>query len=318
MIKALCAAAFLLQAAAALGQEISLGLGASSWQVEPRDRSYAWSIGYRHDLGERLFATFTYLNEGHVPGHHRDGEAVQLWARAPLRDRRLELAVGAGPYRYFDTALAEQSSLGTFRNAHGWAGVYSIAATWYSGRWLYRLQADRIEAPRAPDTTLVLASLGYRLEQDPSFGAAPPGRMARRREIVAMTGRTIVNSFESEHAFAKSVEYRHAFGRVVRASIGWIDEGDARLVRRNGAVAEAWLEPTFYGERLTMGIGGGGYVALDDYRVDGRRHRALGIVSLTASCALAPAWNARLLWHRIASNYDRDSDIVLLGLGYRF
>ena len=26
----------------------------------------------------------------------------------------------------------------------------------------------------------------------------------------------------------------------------------------------------------------------------------------------------RVTWHRVSSNYDRDSDIFLAGLGYRF
>ena len=68
-----------------------------------KDGSYAWSMEYRESLGEHFAASLVYLNEGHPPNHHRDGHGAMLWARTNLLDRRLSLAVGAGPYYYFDT-----------------------------------------------------------------------------------------------------------------------------------------------------------------------------------------------------------------------
>jgi hypothetical protein len=65
----------------------------------------------------------------HVPDHHREGIALQIWQGANLYDRRLALAVGAGPYFYFDTTgnIAE----GSLRNKHDWKGMASVEATWY-------------------------------------------------------------------------------------------------------------------------------------------------------------------------------------------
>ena len=291
--------------------------GGSLWDLAGRDHSYGWSIAYSHDLDEHLFASLVYLNEGHVPGHHRDGHAAQLWMRGALAFPQLIVAAGIGPYRFFDTEVAEGSSQVPFRNAHGWAALYSVAATWREpgSSVSYRLRVDHIETQGgAPDTTLAMVGVAMRLDQDPTFGR---GRAHRRDEIVALAGRTIVNSYESESAWARSIEYRHAFGSTLRGSVGWIDEGDARLVRRNGVVLEAWLEPTFHEDRYTIGMGAGTYVAVDDYRGTGNKHRALGIISVTTSYHFAQGWVARLIWHRISSNYDRDSDIILLGVGYR-
>jgi hypothetical protein len=41
-------------------------------------------------------------------------------------------------------------------------------------------------------------------------------------------------------------------------------------------------------------------------------------VSFSAAYAVTPQWAARLTWNRVGTRYDRDADVVMLGLGYRF
>jgi hypothetical protein len=43
-----------------------------------------------------------------------------------------------------------------------------------------------------------------------------------------------------------------------------------------------------------------------------------GVVSLTMSYQLVEHVAARFNWHRIVTDYNRDTDIVLFGLGIRF
>jgi len=42
------------------------------------------------------------------------------------------------------------------------------------------------------------------------------------------------------------------------------------------------------------------------------------MLSTTFSYHFAHGWVGRLTWHRVSSNYDRDSDILLAGVGFRF
>jgi hypothetical protein len=108
------------------------------------DRSYSWSIDYSEGLGRYFAYSVTWLNEGHLTDHHRDGQVIQLWGRLPVAQRRLVLAVGVGPYRYFDTEVAEQN--GSYSNSHGWGVVYSARATWYSSnRWTANLQFNHVQ-----------------------------------------------------------------------------------------------------------------------------------------------------------------------------
>jgi len=302
-------------AACARAQDLVLGAGAMQSQV-PDARSFAAGITYSHELLPWLDASLAYRNEGHVPGHHRDGHAVLLWAKTRAIWPELTLGAGAGPYRYFDTAIAENGL--DYDNAHGWGTIYGATATWQppASRWFYQLRIEHVETSVNLDTTLVTAGIGYRLDQDGSRGSLPADWHARDDELFVGGGQTIVNSFESQNAAAALVAYRHAFGHVLRASIGWLYEGDARLIRRDGVILQGWLEPTFQDDRFTLGVGYGGYFAVDKYR-RGEKD-LLSILGTTASYRLAPHWIARFEWQRVGSRHSRDSDIILLGVGYRF
>lgn len=318
VFRAVAVLLFLLVGLAVQAQDLSVLAGATRTS-EPRATSYGWQVFYSHDLEDHLFASFTYLNEGHVPSHHRDGHTVQLWARTTLGSPQFSLAAGVGPYHYFDTTVAEGGTSG-FSDAHGWGVMYSLAATWRSRStpWYYQMRVNRTETRRNLDTTGLLIGAGYRLDQDGSFkrNATTNGWKDRNDEIVLMAGQTIVNSFESQSSLAKSIEYRYGFTPVLRGAIGWINEGDARLIRRDGVIAQGWFEPSFYGDRFTLGLGYGAYFALDEYHSD--RRKVQGILSTTFSYHVSGGWLGRVTWHRIVSTYDRDSDIILLGVGYRF
>ncbi|OYV00820.1 MAG: hypothetical protein CFE26_23560, partial [Verrucomicrobiales bacterium VVV1] len=41
------------------------------------ESSYTWQVDYRQNLYRNFAASIAYINEGHVPGHHRDGTAWQ-------------------------------------------------------------------------------------------------------------------------------------------------------------------------------------------------------------------------------------------------
>jgi hypothetical protein len=300
---------------AVCAQELSFSAG-SMRSEEPRGHGVAWSLRYARDIAGPFFASAGYVNEGHVSGHHRDGTAAQLGVRGEVAGG-LVLSVAGGAYRFFDTEVAEKGP--GYSNAHGWGAIYSLAAAWPArdDGWFYELRVDRVESPAKPDTTMIVAGFGYRPEQDQSFrGKEPPRLKGGRDEVVGYLGQTVVNSFESQQSTARSIEWRHSFTPVVRGSLSWLNEGDARLIRRNGIVAQAWLEPTFYHGLFSVGVGYGAYLAVDAYQ-PGQRH-SMGLLSMTASHRLARGWDARLTWHRSVSNYDRDSDVFLLGVGFQF
>lgn len=296
------------------------GLGGALTARPSNERTYIWALDYRHRLSEHFDISAAWINEGHVTNHHRDGATAQIWARTTLLDPSFSISAGIGPYAYFDTT--NLSGGAPEIDAHGWGVVYSLAATWrVQGRWLLQLRANRIETRRSIDTTSLLLGVGYQLDDLPASEGRPAilsgiGESSRS-EIGIMLGTTIVNSFESETSFAKSIEYRRGLGRYLDWTIAWLNEGSSRLVRRNGVVTQLWAVRPVLDERATLEAGVGPYVVVDTYGGRGVE-RLAGIFSLGASYRLTPRWRARVSWSRVFADHPYDSDVLLVGAAYTF
>jgi len=311
-------------AAQAGAQEILL-LGGGTYEHTQDETSYGWQLEYANALGEHAFASFSWLNEGHVSGHHRDGHAAQLWTRAQLLDRRLSLGAGIGPYRYYDTARAELG--GSYDDDHGWGLLYSGAATWYlEANWFLTLRANRTRTHGSSESTTLLVGMGFQLETPRSRGPVTEPRenpeSETADEVSVFIGRSILNSFGSEGANVAAVEYRHGLGTHVDGTLGWIYEGDNHVIRRQGVTAQLWVVRAFPRRRLTLGVGAGPYIAVTRCtNCDGTQQRAHTLavaVTVGASYRFDPPWIARVSWNRLVTDYDRDSDVILIGAGYRF
>jgi len=288
------------------------------------DPSYSWQCEYIRRLGEHFEFSVSYLNEGHLPNHHRDGLAGQLWAGTSILDRRLFLSAGIGPYLYSDTT--DKSGDSPYINEHGLGFEGSVAATWNMGdRWLLRLRANWIGGADS-ETVSVLLGIGYDLDSESlpgSQGELTPGPGEKtRNEITAFAGQTIVNSFSSEPSLAMGIEYRRNLLRCVDWTIGWLSEGENERIDRDGIISQFWLTKRFFSDYACLGLGGGAYLAFDDYHGqlrEGEGNEALsGIITLTGSYRFLPSLGVRISWSRIIADYNRDTDVIMLGIGYHY
>jgi len=316
------AAAFLAIGSIASAQELSLLAGPLDSAGE---HSYSWDISYRTGLGRYAAWSLTWLNEGHIPYHHRDGQALQLWARLPLADDRLELSAGAGPYRFFDTVTSQ--NLPAYDNAHGWGAVLSLRLAYYfDSRWIGEMKLNRVKTNGGPDTSALLFGVGYQL--DAPNGPGPREQPTPRtsdvtgNELTMMIGASILNSDRSESSPAASLEFRHGLGRYLDMSASLLHEDGEVQSRRDGIAAQLWVTNAFFDDRFTLSAGLGPYVALTvkdssplDSTGDGR---VAGLVSVSASYRFDRKWVARLTWNRFATRYDRDADLIQAGIGVRF
>ena len=198
-----------------LAQEITVA-GGMTRDSDIHDNSYAWAIEYLQGLNEYTAFSVAWVNEGHFPYHHRDGNAFQYWGRLNVLDRRLSLALGAGPYRFFDTTAAAHG--GTWSDTHGWGAIESASATWYfKSRWMVQGRVNWIQARHNFDSWSATVGVGYQLSPPPSQGPLPrPPHQAdwtTRNEVTLLAGQTVVNSFQSPSSLASSFEYRRGIGR---------------------------------------------------------------------------------------------------------
>src|SRR5664279_3844905 len=117
-------------------QELTL-LGGTMKAINLGESSYTWQIDYCQDFYRNFAASLTYINEGHVLGHHRDGYAVEVWGRLPTPHNRFSVSLGLGAYSFYDT---QASPAGGTENIHGTAPIISFSGTGYlSNRTFYRL-----------------------------------------------------------------------------------------------------------------------------------------------------------------------------------
>ncbi len=91
------------------------------------EKSYSWLVSYSQTIDERFAWSISWLNEGHLDNHRRDGPSVQLWVRKYVLNRNLLFAAGAGPYLSFDTNT-EGMGGGDYENVHKLGGFLSMTA----------------------------------------------------------------------------------------------------------------------------------------------------------------------------------------------
>lgn len=302
--------------------ELSLLAGAMQ-EKATREASYAWQLEFRHWMNERFAVSLSYLNEGHVLDHHRDGGMAQVWTRKELFEPRLSLSGGIGPYYYFDTTQPESGT--GYANEHGWGVIGSLELSWYTEHRLVYLVRANVVRTGSLDTQSMLLGVGYQWDVQPwltgSARPSTPNEVAKKNELTVFAGRTIVNSFKSEYSLASGIEYRRWLGRFFEGTIAVLDEGENERVERNGAVAQLWLASELFGDGIFLDVGGGGYYARDRaHRSDqgGRNYSISGIASLTVSRPIAVDWKVRTTWSRVHTHYQRDTDVILVGLGYLF
>jgi hypothetical protein len=130
-----------------------------------------------------------------------------------------------------------------------------------------------------------------------------------------------VNSFKSETATSSGLEYRRTVNPNVEWSVILMNEGRVDAAERKGVSAQAWLLRPFT-ERTVLEMGFGAYAMRDQLdRTDAsakRENHVAPIASIGMRYRIGDLWRAQLTWSRVITNYERDSDVFLLGAGVAF
>ncbi len=309
----------------AAAEEISLLYGRMS-TVDTSESTYSWQVDFRYNPARYLIWSASYLNEGHVTGHKRDGVATQLWGRIPLYKGRVFLSLGGGPYRYFDTAFRPD---GTFEDVHGWAGLYSASAAYYHAKspLVLRLTVNHIRGSADLDTSTYVFGVGYALWKEKE---SEPGEQSEDTEgeiplktgdeVMLFAGQTVVNSPQDQKGVASGIEFRKGIVNHIDWTLTWLNEGNPDVLRRDGLGSQLWLVDAYLGNRFTVGAGIGGYYFVDKKRPpqagkEGTRDFAY-LFSLAAGYRFTDHWFTRFIWNRVLVDYNRDTDVFVAGLGY--
>src|SRR5579863_8000855 len=220
LLTATCAYAAAAYAADPVPDEISVfGEWVKSENQWPS--STAWGISYRKILAPYFAASLAYLNDGHFPGHHRDGVTAEAWLPINLFHDHLTISAGAGPFYYYDTVVAQNSA--GYADAHGWAWLFSGDVMWQflgdrTGPFI-EMRIDHTAPSKSIQTTSIGLGIGYRGFSDIHNTADPDAAKGfASNEIAGYYWKTVVNSFSSQTSRAEEIEYRREIWKELRAS----------------------------------------------------------------------------------------------------
>ncbi|PJB33206.1 MAG: hypothetical protein CO109_00520 [Deltaproteobacteria bacterium CG_4_9_14_3_um_filter_65_9] len=303
-------------------EELSVLAGMTE-SVDSGGMSPSWEVMFRHNFLRNFAASLSWINEGRLEEHSRDGIAAQGWGRVPLLDNRLSIGVGAGIYNYFDTVQQQE---GGHKNVHGWVPVYSLSATYYPREpWFAQVAVNHIHPGGDFRSDTFLAGVGYRLWKEAD---TPSGRRERDPvwttgyEVAPFLGQVVLNRPDNDPGIGSGIEFRMGIDEHLDWTATWLNEDVPRTFHRTGLGTQIWLVDAFLARRITLGFGAGLYSFVDREptpdSAENERLDIAGLLTVTASYRFSDRWFTRFNWNRVMSNDSRDSDNFLLGLGYRW
>ena len=303
----------------ACAQDVSLLAGSLNNQ-KVQERSFAAELGFSQRMNDFISLSAEYYNEGHPRQHHRDGFTSQLWLRTPYPEYGASFGVAVGPYYYFDTTTG-LGAASDYRNLHGWGKLFSASAKWHFKKRSYvELRVNHVNAHGDGDSNSVLIGMGYELKNVPDRERLKTERPGDRL-LMVQAGQAIVNSFESERAAAYGIEYRDTVTQNMEWSVTALNEGRVGLVQRKGVAGQIWLLRPFT-DRTVLELGGGGYLMRDrinrNNANEASKTHLVPIVTIGMRYRINPDWRAQLSFSRVVTDYHRDSDILLVGIGRVF
>lgn len=286
--------------------------------------TYSWRMEYRRPLGSGWAVGLGWLNEGHLPDHHRDGQVLQGWKYWQPGRGKLLVGVGAGLYHFYDTTSDGQ---GGYRDEHGNRALFTLSGLYAFGqdrRWVGMLELNRTNGAGDPQTQAVLVGLGLRIGQPfhETIEARDPDRRPPVHSVHFYAGTAIQNSFKSETDSGLQVEYRHQMAPTWELSGAYTNEGALGTFERDGFVSQIWYGDWFLNRGMKLAFGIGPFLANTwDLDPETRKvtHRALSLnARLTALMAfrLGRQTLLNVAWNRTATPDHRDTDLIVLGLGY--
>jgi hypothetical protein len=285
-------------------------------------KTYTWGLEYRQPFLDHFAASFIWLNEGHLPNNHRDGQAVQVWWRSKAEPLGFVFEAGIGPYRYYDTHTLSPDP--DFHDAHGWGAIGSAAADWYfANHWFTYLRANEISASDKYSSTALAVGVGYRFAT--VFDSSRPGNTSEDGtaapvwEVAGLLGERVANTSHSETGLSEGLMALRSLGDHFAASVTFIAGQGTLLNWRDGFAAQLWLEQHL-NSHLSVGVGAGGFMVSEDDSLQNadRPSNLAVIVSVTVAYSFTPHWLTRVVWDRIGTGDDHDCDILQFGVGYTF
>jgi hypothetical protein len=281
--------------------------------------TYTWGIEYREPLSEHWSGSFIWLNEGHLPHNHRDGQAVQAWWHTLPGPMGLSFEVGLGPYVDYDTHVNPDDA--DSEDRHGWGGLASADLRWdFALNWSTYLRLNEVDTTAKHVSTGMAAGISYVFATNFATRAAAHATAdpTQQWEVDTLLGARIVNSFQSESGGAEAIDARLRLSRHIDLSATLVTGQDTTLGWKDGLALQVWLEQAL-NAKLRAGIGAGTFLVTGDSSLRGpdSPENVAAAFSVTLAYLFTPRWLGRITWTRLGTGNDHDCDLLLAGAGYQ-
>ena len=271
--------------------------------------TWTYEVGFIYKPTTHFGIGLAYNNEGHLPDNHRDGLAAQAWYIQSL-SRDFEVQLGTGPYLNMNNTTVD----GVRENDFEVGLLTSAALKWHpaASPWYLRAQYNNAWVPRSFNSNAFLLGLG----RDFSFTDDPTNTKLLDADVSVWFGSSRTTQIGAQNtAIGYEVEAKFRARETLSYSVGFLSEGDTNLVNRRGVVLQLWLGADLT-ERLAVSGGIGPYLAYDGDHAS--QVGVLGIASARVTLVLSKTpqhrYEAGFMYTRVASFYNRDQDIFMIGL----
>lgn len=312
--------------APAAAQEFAFLFGVQHDLSTSTHNTYQWRLDYQQGISEHWYFETGWINDGHIPGHARDGIVAQIGARSSFGTKRFTFSLATGPDRFYDT-IGDSSNAGNFSDIQGFLLLTTAQMTFYTKhRWIARAQVNwELAPPKTPDAISVLIGLGYQLQPQNGdvykYKPVEQTAFTTGDQVTALIGQTVPNGGSSDpKGLAGMAEYRHGVWKYFDLTFSYIYQGDNAVLSRNGLGVQIW--PTRKFGPVALALGFGAFFAVDhDYTPppgQKQQDKVAGLVSPTVAYDIGDHWLARFIWNRTVTTYNENTDFFGIGLGYRW
>ena len=283
--------------------------------------SYSWELFYRQPLRPWLGLSMDWDNEGHLLNDHRDGQSIQAWYPLLGWGHPWGLALGAGPYHYYDS-LQTQGNVVAIR--HGFGVQSSLELSYQPSRsnWAVVAQAFSFNMHGGPATVGVQTGAAYRfgLPQTSSERAPEPAGGIPQSRLSVATGITVLNTQHAEASVPLLLEYRRALSAHWAVAMGYARDGESGPFRRQGLTLQGWLGGFPGNGPLFFGVGLGPELARTTQASaasPGESPCQIGArTSIEAGWRFSASWSLAVAWHRTIWPSEGDTDQIVTSLNY--
>ena len=145
-------------------------------------------------------------------------------------------------------------------------------------------------------------------------------RGARAEDPISVFGgQAVSNSLNDAHSTAWAVSQKVGHGRWT-AEYGYLNEGHRDGTKRDGIFALVGTDHRLT-PRLSSSFSAGPYLTADTQATGPNSYRDVYGLALLAGfdlgVDLSPHWQTTLRWQHVMTFHDRDSDVFLIGIGFR-